>query len=49
MKDPLYFVIIQVVMPAPDKIIRGQAPAGIQSNLDADWIPAFAGMTKRAE
>ncbi len=41
------FSFIQVVMPAPDKIIRGQAPAGIQSNPETDWIPASAGMTEK--
>ncbi len=36
------------VVPAPDKIIRGQAAAGTHNTraiCDIAWVPAFAGTT----
>jgi len=39
-RDLSFFVTIQVVMPAQ---------AGIQTHSAIGWIPAFAGMTEKAE
>ncbi len=44
----LFFIGLWLVVQYLNKVVM-PAQAGIQSNLDADWIPAFAGMTKRAD
>ena len=41
------FVIVNTVIPAPDKGIRGQAASGIQPKRErGSWTPASAGVTK---
>jgi hypothetical protein len=46
--EPAFAFKKEVVIPAPDKGIRGQAPSGIQVfRRRNNWMPAFTSMTHR--